>query len=890
MAARKILLIGWDAADWKVIHPLLKAGKMPHLQRLVENGSSGPIATLHPPLSPMLWTSIATGKRPFQHGIHGFSEPTADGRGVQPVTSLSRKCKALWNILHQSNLRSVVLGWWPSHPAEPIHGVMVSDHFHRAIGPLEEAWPLVAGAVHPPELAHTLAGLRVHPDVLTPQDIEPFVPLAQEIDQDKDKRLALLLRTVAECLSIQSAAAWLLENQTWDLFAVYFDSIDHFCHGFMRYHPPRQPWIGERDFELYRNVISAAYQLHDRMLGTLLAKAGSGTTVILLSDHGFHPDHLRPSSIPNIPAGPAVEHRNLGILAAQGPGIARNKLLRGASLVDIAPTVLTLFGLPVGEDMDGKVISEVFAEPPRIAYLPSWENVSGDDGSHPSHTRLDPVAAREALERMIALGYVERPDENREVAVKKTIRELRYNLGEAYQDAARHREARQIFAELWAEEPAGQRFAVRLFASCQALGLLEEMQRIVRDLEMRRASFDPSPLVDFLTAQLLIAEQQYDKALGVLERLTEAQFAHMPVMMVVLGDLYLRLRRWRDAQSIYEKALAIDSDNVQAHLGLCRVALQRRNFHAAADSALRAIERAYQDPSAHFLLGSALAGMKDFDRAADALRAALAINPNFPEAHRRLAGLLEKQPGQKEAAREHRRLARGIGKNSSKHKGNQRASENVGAPAPAKYRRGLAPLHESLIVVTGLPRSGTSMLMQMLAAGGVSILSDGRREADQDNPRGYLEFEPVKNLQTDARFLFQARGRAVKIVAPLLTALPEGLPCRVILCERDLEEVLDSQERMLLHGNHRATTLERRLVLESEYARTLARVKAMLAERPHTGLLIVDHGMAIRNPRAVARKVNAFLGGGLDIAKMAAAVDPALHRNCTGAARHAVTL
>ena len=88
--------MGWDAADWKVIHPLMEAGKMPNVRRLVENGARGQMTTLQPPLSPMLWTSIATGKRPFKHGIHGFSEPAPDGRGVQPVTNLSRKSKALW--------------------------------------------------------------------------------------------------------------------------------------------------------------------------------------------------------------------------------------------------------------------------------------------------------------------------------------------------------------------------------------------------------------------------------------------------------------------------------------------------------------------------------------------------------------------------------------------------------------------------------------------------------------------------------------------------------------------------------------------------------------------------------------------------------------------------
>ena len=104
----------------------------------------------------MLWTSIATGKRPFKHGILGFTELTADGLGIQPVTNLSRRCKAVWNILNQTGQRSIVVGWWPSHPAEPIRGVMVSDHYHRARGPLKDGWPLLPGCVHPPELHEPL--------------------------------------------------------------------------------------------------------------------------------------------------------------------------------------------------------------------------------------------------------------------------------------------------------------------------------------------------------------------------------------------------------------------------------------------------------------------------------------------------------------------------------------------------------------------------------------------------------------------------------------------------------------------------------------------------------------------------------------------------------------
>ena len=868
MTARKVLLIGWDAADWKVIQPLIDVGRMPNVRSLVENGARGQIATLHPALSPMLWTSIATGKRPFQHGIHGFSEPTPDGRGVQPITNLSRKSKALWNILNQNGLRCVVIGWWPSHPAEPIDGVMVSDHFHRARGPLEQGWPLPARAVHPPELAETLAGLRVHPDLLTPEMVEPFIPLAPEIDQDRDKRLAAFLRILAECMSVEAAALWLAENQQWDFLAVYFDAIDHFSHAFMKYHPPRQSWVGEREFELYRNVVSMAYQFHDRMLGNLLKKAGDDTTVILMSDHGFHPDHLRPAWIPEVPAGPAIEHRDLGILVMAGPEIERDELLHGPSVLDITPTVLTLYGLPVGEDMDGQVLSQALATTPKISFIPSWEQVAGADGRHPAHTRLDPVAAREALEQMIALGYIERPDDDRELAVERTLRELRYNLGEAYQDGDRHREAREIFSELHEADPDEQRFAVRLFVSCQALGMHEEMRQLVDDLEGRER-YQPA-VVDYLRAQVLTAEKRYTEALAVLERVTEAQLAR-PGLLLQTADLYRYLGRWREAQQVYERALEIDPDNTQAYLGVCQIALRRRQFSIAADAALEALQRIYQSPQGHFLLGRALTGMRKYGRATEAFRTAISFNPNFPEAHVRLAALLEKHLGDAASAREHRRLARRMRRGGVS--GVRESTETVQIVAEQfDAVVDMPPLDECVVVVTGLPRSGTSMLMQMLAAGGFGVLTDGVREADEDNPRGYFEFEPVKKLARDPSWLFEARGKAVKIIAPLLAGLPKGLACRAIMMERNLDEVLDSQERMLVRRGQPIGTPERRRRLKEEYARTLGRVKAMPSRRPRMQLLTIEHGQAMSDPLDTARKVNEFLGGGLDIAKMAAAI------------------
>ena len=171
------------------------------------------------------------------------------------------------------------------------------------------------------------------------------------------------------------------------------------------------------------------------------------------------------------------------------------------------------------------------------------------------------------------------------------------------------------------------------------------------------------------------------------------------------------------------------------------------------------------------------------------------------------------------------------------------------------------------------------MLMQMVAAGGVPVLTDGLRAADEDNPRGYLEYEPVKKLQQDSSWLAQAKGKVVKIVSPLLIALPSGLPCRVILIERDLDEILDSQAQMLIRRKvDLPNTPERRERLKEAFLRSLEQAKSFLANRPETELLVLQRADVLRDPQTAARQINEFLGGGLDVAKMAAEVDPSLHR------------
>lgn len=182
-----------------------------------------------------------------------------------------------------------------------------------------------------------------------------------------------------------------------------------------------------------------------------------------------------------------------------------------------------------------------------------------------------------------------------------------------------------------------------------------------------------------------------------------------------------------------------------------------------------------------------------------------------------------------------------------------------------------------ITIVSGLPRSGTSLMMQMLAVGGMSILADDRRPADEDNPRGYYELEAVKHTRTDRSWLPSAPGKAVKVIHLLLPELPENQPCRVIFMQRDLQEVIRSQRAMLQRqGRPLATIPDEKLI--AIFAKQLADVRHWLAQRPAFQVLNISHRAVIEEPRKVAERVSTFLDAGLDVDRMAAAVHHDLYR------------
>ena len=972
--SKKLMLIGWDAADWKVIHQLVEEGKLPTLKKVMGSGTMGNLRTLSPVLSPMLWTSIATGKRPFKHGIYGFTEPSPNGKSVQPMTNVSRRCKAVWNILNQHDLRSQVVGWWPSHPAEPINGVMVSDFFHKVPKKPGDPWPLMAKCVHPVEATKTLAKFRIHPRQLTPEVVRPFIPLGHEVNQEADSRLAMCMRMICECTTIHDTAEYLLDNEEWDFAAIYYDAIDHFCHGFMRYRAPQQAHISDEDFRIYKDVVTNAYRFHDMLLRKLIAKADDDTTFILMSDHGFHPDHLRPSALPAEPAGPALEHRDYGIFLAWGPNIRKDHIIHSASLLDITPTILSVFGMPIGEDMDGKPLLEIFEEAPEIETIPSWEDVSGNDGQHPEDMAIDPVDSKAALDQLVALGYIEAPDADVSKAVEDCKRELDYNLARSYIDAGMHGQATPLMFDLYSNHPLEFRFGIQLATCLRAMNRvsaleklidhmnanwrvaakearkrMEEIERVKRerlahwnelkklddesddpdapalarvDSTGRPAIFDESDklisskirsvaygnaqTLDFLAASVASSKGEFEKALELLEK-AEITSSKNPGFQFHVGTVYLGLERLDDAENAFLKALEFDEFHPNALMGLARTYVEKGHWQKAVDFGKQATGLKFHFPVAHYFVGKARNNIGDFDGAVKSLTTAVKQNPNFVEVHELLASIYRKSIQDEDLAKFHKATAEELTRQNAAIQQDDdfelpkfeaekfRAEmplldgmeddENSPLARPLSQAKPLAIAEKpnenvetlpEVIIVSGLPRSGTSMMMQMLKAGGMELFTDSQRVPDENNPKGYFEAEIVKKMPKENKWVKECDGQVIKVVAPLIPSLPQGVNYKVIFMNRNMDEILKSQTSMLDRLKKEAGDIDDQTL--AEIFKSHIHVAIHLLKAHGHSIMLANYHEIVKDPVPTANIICKFLGRDLNQKQMISAVLPDLYR------------
>ncbi|MFG0316593.1 MAG: alkaline phosphatase family protein [Planctomycetota bacterium JB042] len=424
-----VVLIGVDGMAWEVAKPLLVQGKLPHLEALVRRGAAGFLYTLKPALSPVVWTTVATGTTPDRHGIVNFLDP----RSQQPFTANARRGRALWDVATEYGLKSLCVGWWVSYPAAEVDGWMVAPY--SAAGQndknwkgnlsadlpdqtwprdlIDEIWPIAAGVSAPERFKEI--------DARYLGDVD-----ASKLD-DLERRLDDQTRwSVAADESFAAVATALLERPDVepDLTMVYLGGPDVASHRFWRY---AYPYLYDYDVPAggvaeLAGRIERFYVEADRMIGEIVAAAPDDANVIVCSDHGFHAVSTRR---PN-PNGFSAHHLDgpPGVIVMAGPDVKavgadellsddRNVRPRNlGQVLEIAPVIHHLLGIPLARDLKvpdgGALMKNTVSDALKAARPPVPAVDSHDDGFRAPSAPLgvDEEKVRDFEAWLESLGYL----------------------------------------------------------------------------------------------------------------------------------------------------------------------------------------------------------------------------------------------------------------------------------------------------------------------------------------------------------------------------------------------------------------------------------------------------------------------------------------------------
>jgi Flp pilus assembly protein TadD len=421
----RVLLVGLDGADWDVIDPMIARGELPRIARLRRDGVWARLRSSVPTLSPLLWTTVATGKSPDRHGINDFLvEDPRTGRQV-PINSTFRRVRAFWNIFSEAGIPVDVVAWWATWPAETVTGHLVSDRVAYStfnIGTQKSG----SDAVFPPAYASVVERLRVREADVTWKDVTRFLDIGEAefraaravaapgaTPTEQQHSINVFVRILAATETYRRVALDLLraDGRAPGVVAVYFQGVDEVNHRFAHCAPPANPLCPAEDRRRFGRAVAAFYRYQDSVLGEIL-DAAPGATTLVLSDHGFASGEGRPDDVkPFIEGKPGLWHDLVGIFLAAGPGIGHGEIPT-VTLYDITPTLLHLMGLPVPDDMTGKVLEKAlapaFLAAHPIQHVPSYEGLGPEEAGEEGRRAeaLSGAAEDEMVEQLRSLGYI----------------------------------------------------------------------------------------------------------------------------------------------------------------------------------------------------------------------------------------------------------------------------------------------------------------------------------------------------------------------------------------------------------------------------------------------------------------------------------------------------
>jgi predicted AlkP superfamily phosphohydrolase/phosphomutase/Tfp pilus assembly protein PilF len=406
----RTIVLGLDGVDPQIVDLLISEGKLPNFAELRRGGAHGRLISSRPLLSPIIWTTIATGKHPNEHGIAHFVALNEQTGEQLPVTSQMRRVKALWNILSDHDRRVAVVGWWATWPAETVNGAIVSDHtaYHFLFPEGDAGAESPLGVVHPPELQETVERMVRRPESVTKDEVAPFVSVSEEefarpFDFEND--LGHFKWALATAKSYANIGLHLWNAQTPDVLFVYIEAVDSTSHLFGHLFRV-QGLAGElaEQQARYGHAVEHMYRFADGIVGDYLAAMDDDTTLMVLSDHGFKLGELHddPSRARDMRRVSEHFHNIEGILYLYGNHVQRKRLER-PTLFDVAPTVLALSGISPAHDMTGRVLEEALTIPRTERTIASYEAAAGREDQPLRNTEVDAAI----LERLEQLGYLD---------------------------------------------------------------------------------------------------------------------------------------------------------------------------------------------------------------------------------------------------------------------------------------------------------------------------------------------------------------------------------------------------------------------------------------------------------------------------------------------------
>jgi predicted AlkP superfamily phosphohydrolase/phosphomutase len=396
---RGVILIGWDGADWELLDALVAAGRLPNLRRLVAEGRTANLSVFSPMISPLVWSTIATGAEPPDHGVLDFFEIDPNGGRQVPVSARSLRVPPYWDLASARGQTVGVVDYWASYPAEEVRGFVISDRVCPALADPDPSQ--LASAVFPPGAADRLRSLLSANPLPGPDELRRFGDFtAAELVEPRAGNLARLIRNTRVS---QLAAEDFYDRIHPRSLVLYFLGTDEIAHMFAQDTAPRLPCIAPETFRRLSEVVPRYYAWVDELLGRWMDRARrDGRVLLLVSDHGFQWGSRRScQGNPLAWNSASYAHRPVGIVAAWGSGVARNKTRGTVSVFDIEPTIAALLDLPVDRRAPGKARVEWFEgcrEPRREDVWASF--------SPPRRLPAVVPQRNEYAERLKSLGYL----------------------------------------------------------------------------------------------------------------------------------------------------------------------------------------------------------------------------------------------------------------------------------------------------------------------------------------------------------------------------------------------------------------------------------------------------------------------------------------------------